>query len=194
MKTFFRILILFAVVALWQGCETKETKAKDAAIDKADADALEAKKAEARLEKKQRLEKANAEKAMQRNLAMQEKIKASLTFKDASGKIVYNKAEVDPSFSGGSDGMRKYLKDNLRYPETAREEGLEGTVFVDFIVDETGRVREVVASDVVGEDVDVSLKEESVRVVASMPLWNPGMQHGKAVAASFSLPITFEMD
>jgi TonB family protein len=194
MKTIFRIFIMLLSVAVWQGCESKATEAKYAAIDKAAVDAADVKKAEARAEKKARLLKAREEKAIARDLALQEKIKVSLTFKDATGRIVYNKAEIDPSFSGGMDEMRKYLKDNLKYPEGAKEKGFEGTVFVDFVVDEKGRVREVIASDVAGEDVDLSLKEESVRAVAAMPLWKPGTQHGKAVDTSFSIPITFEIN
>jgi TonB family protein len=194
MKTIFRVFIVLMSVAVCQGCYSKATEAKYTAIEKAAVDASDLKKAEARAEKKARLQKANEEKATARNLALQEKIKSSLTFKDASGRLVYNKAEIDPSFSGGMDEMRKYLKDNLKYPEDAKEKGFEGTVFVDFVVDEKGRVREVVASDVVGEDVDLSLKEESVRVVSAMPLWKPGTQHGKAVDTSFSIPITFEID
>lgn len=72
--------------------------------------------------------------------------------------------------------------------------GYEGTVFVDFVVDEKGRVREVVASDVVGEDVAISFKEESVRVVAAMQGWNAGRQNGKPVDTSFSIPITFQLE
>jgi TonB family protein len=194
MKTTFGILILLASVAVWQGCDSKSTEAKQEATDKATADALDVKKAEARAEKKANLKKAHEAKANERMLALQEKIKSSLTYKDASGRVVYNKAETDPSFSGGNDEMRKYLKDNLKYPDVAKEKGYEGTVFVDFVIDEKGRVREVVASDVVGEDVDYLLKEESIRVVAAMPLWQPGMQHGKAVDTSFSIPITFELN
>jgi TonB family protein len=194
MKPIFRVFIVLMSVAVWQGCDSNATAAKYAAIDKAAADASDQKKAEARVEKKARLQKANEEMANRRELALQEKIKSSLMFKDATGRMVYNKAEIDPSFSGGTDEMRKYLKGNLKYPESAKEKGFEGTVFVDFVVDEKGRVREVVASDVVGEDVDFSLKQESVRVVAAMPLWKPGTQHGKAVDTSFSIPITFEIN
>jgi TonB family protein len=194
MKTIFRFLFVLMSVAVWQGCDSKATDAKYAAMDKAAEDASDQKKAEARAEKKARLQKAHEEKASQRELALQEKLKSSLTFKDATGRVVYNKAEIDPSFAGGTAEMRKYLKENLKYPEGAKEKGFEGTVFVDFVIDEKGRVREVIATDVVGEDVDLSLKEESVRVVAAMPLWSPGMQHGKAVDTSFSIPITFEIN
>jgi TonB family protein len=194
MKTIFKIFIVLTVVALFQGCQSKETKEKYALIDKAAAEASDAERAEARATKKKQIEKMTADKASERELARAAKLKASSTYKDANGRLVYNRAEVDPSYSGGVDEMRAYLRDNLKYPEAAKEKGFEGTVFVDFIVDEKGRVREVIATDVVGEDVDLSLKEESVRVVASMPLWKPGTQHGKSVDTSFSIPITFEIN
>jgi protein TonB len=143
--------------------------------------------------KRARIEKERVEKAEQRALAVAEKAKANLTYKDASGKIVYNKAEIDPAFTGGDKEMRKYLRENLKYPEAARDKGVEGTVFVEFVVDATGNVREVVASDVVGDNVDQELKDESVRVVTAMPKWVAGRQRGKSVDASFSLPITFEL-
>ena len=143
--------------------------------------------------KRARIEKERVEKAEQRALAVAEKAKANLTYKDASGKIVYNKAEIDPAFTGGDKEMRKYLRENLKYPEAARDRGVEGTVFVEFVVDATGNVREVVASDVVGDNVDQELKDESVRVVTAMPKWVAGRQRGKSVDASFSLPITFEL-
>jgi len=120
--------------------------------------------------------------------------KTTPTYKDKSGKIVYNKAEVDPSFTGGNNEMKKYLRDNLNYPKQAEDDGIEGTVFVDFVVDDRGSVREVTASDVVGEDVDLMLKNEAVRVVASMPAWVPGTQRGKAVDTRFSIPITFQLN
>lgn len=143
--------------------------------------------------KRVRIEKERVEKAEQRALAVAEKAKANLTYKDASGRTVYNKAEIDPAFTGGEKEMRKYLRENLKYPEAARDKGVEGTVFVEFVVDEKGNVREVVASDVVGEDVDQALKDESVRVVTAMPKWVAGRQRGKTVDASFSIPITFEL-
>jgi TonB family protein len=196
MKTIFKIFIMLTVVAVFQGCLSKEDKNKYAAINKENADASVSAttQAEARATKKKQIEKQTAERAAARELARTEKLKASMTYKDANGRLVYNKAEVDPSYSGGTDEMREFLKKNLKYPEVAKEQGFEGTVFVDFVVDDKGRVREVMATDVVGEDVDLSLKEESVRVVASMPLWKPGTQHGKAVDTSFSIPITFEIN
>ena len=96
-----------------------------------------------------------------------EKAKKSPTYTDSKGRVVYNKAEVDPSFTGGKDAMGDYLRENLKYPEQAREQGIEGTVFVEFVIDEKGKVGEVVVADIVGDD-DQSLKDESVRVVSMM--------------------------
>jgi TonB family protein len=193
-------ILLFAVVsslAISQGCSTKD-KMKEASAaennETANATLVKNKKAEERAVKRAAIAKASAEKEKQRKLALLEKAKASPTYKDANGQIVYYKAEADPEYTGGLDELAKYLRDNLEYPADAREKGYEGTVFVDFVVDTQGRVREVIASDVVGEEVDISFKEESVRVVATMPGWKPGRQNGKAVDTSFSIPITFQLE
>jgi len=193
MKKNFPLFILLFAFALWQGCASKSQEVAEELKADTEAEAVETKKADAVAAKKARLVKESAEKAEQRSQALAEKAKLSPTYKDATGKTVYIKAEIDPSYNGGQDEMRKYLRDNLKYPTEARDNGVEGTVFVDFVIDEKGRVREVVATDAVGEDVDLSLKEESVRVVASMPGWKAGIQHGKAVDVSFSIPITFEI-
>jgi TonB family protein len=194
------IIIFFTIVsvlAIWQNCTPKkdESKIELTAAEKSEATAklVKLKTADEVAATRAKIAKARAEREEQRKVALLEKAKATPTYKDASGKIVYYKAEVDPTYAGGFDELTKYLKDNLKYPEAAREKGHEGTVFVDFIVDEKGRIRDVVASDVVGEDVDLSFKEESVRVVAAMQGWTAGRQHGKPVDASFSIPITFQI-
>ena len=190
MKKIIGMFVLLFSFVIWQGCGSER---QEAAKAREQAEAVAAQSAAARAEKKARIVKASAEKADERRLLAAEKARLSRTYKDATGKIVYYKAEVDPAYAGGLDALAAYLKDNLKYPAEARDRGVEGTVFVDFIVDEMGRVREVIATDVVGEDVDASLKEEAVRVVASMPEWVAGRQQGKAVDVSFSVPITFEI-
>jgi protein TonB len=194
------ILILFVSVSalvIGQSCAPKtdeakiELKAPDA--NQETAKIIKLKTADEIAATRAKIAKASAEKEAQRKLAIAEKAKATPTYKDASGKMVYYKVEVDPSYPGGLNELRKYLRDNLTYPEAARDKGYEGTVFVDFIVDEKGKIRDVVASDVVGEDVDISFKEESVRVVSAMEGWKPGRQNGKPVDAAFSIPITFEL-
>jgi TonB family protein len=171
----------------WKFCtKRKRCRCQCNACQNSDAEKLAAKRT-ART-------KARLEKEEQRRLAVLAKAGLSPTYSDLKGNVVYYKAEVDPAYTGGMEGLETYLKANLIYPTGAREKGLEGTVFVDFVIDTRGRVREVVASDVVGEDVDASFKEESVRVVAGMPAWNPGRQHGIAVDAAFSIPITFQLE
>ena len=196
-----QIVVLLCAFAILQSCgpkSTEDSSALDSTTtsdlnDAAENASVEMEASEDVAVKRAKIEKQRVEKEEQRALAVAEKAKASLTYKDASGKTVYNKAEVDPAFTGGDKEMRKYLRENLKYPEAARDKGIEGTVFVEFIVDEKGNVREVVASDVVGEDVDQALKDESVRVVTAMPQWVAGRQRGKSVDASFSIPITFEL-
>lgn len=143
--------------------------------------------------KRAMIEEARAKKQEERMQAVAAKAKESLTYTDESGKVVYNKAEIDPSFTGGDKAMMTYLRDNLQYPKAAEDKGVEGTVFVNFIVDEKGNVRQVVASDVVGDDIDQLLTKEAVRVVTAMPVWVAGRQHGKDVDVNFSIPITFRL-
>jgi TonB family protein len=196
MKNKSMLVVLISAFAICQGCAPKAEDANQSTaevVKTEDAEALAAKKAKDLAAKREKIAKASAEKEEQRRLAVIEKAKVSPTYKDASGKKVYYRAEVDPSYTGGTAEMRKFLKENIKYPESARENRLEGTVFVDFIVDEKGKVRDVTTSDIIGDDVDESFKAESVRVVSAMPGWKPGIQHGKAVDASFSIPITFEL-
>lgn len=191
MKKSIQLIILLSAFAVWQGCESKNEKAVNEA--KAIAALQDAKKADELKAKRVLLVQARTARAEERAAALAAKAKLTPTYKDALGNIVYIKAEIDPSYNGGEAAMSKYLRENLKYPDAARDKAQEGTVFVDFVVDAKGRVREVVASDVVGEDVDFLLKEEAVRVVASMPVWNAGLQQSKAVDVSFSIPITFEL-
>lgn len=185
--------MLLTVFAVWQGCGSKSEKATEEARVITEAQASEMKKTEELAANRARLVKASAVRAEERARAVAERAKLTPSYRDALGNLIFIKAEVDPSYNGGEKAMARYLRDNLKYPENARERGQQGTVFVDFIVDSKGRVREVVATDVVGEDVDILLKEEAVRVVASMPLWNAGLQQAKAVDVSFSIPITFDI-
>lgn len=189
MKKSIQLIVLLTAFAVWQGCGSKNESAAEAK----EVQVSLAKKADELEEKRVLLIKARTLRAEERAAAVAARAKLNPTYKDAFGNTVYIKAEVDPSFNGGDAAMSKYLRENLKYPDEARDNGQEGTVFVDFVVDARGRVREVVASDVVGEDVDILLKEEAVRVVASMPAWNAGLQQAKAVDVSFSIPITFEL-
>ncbi len=180
-------LVLLCTLAILQSCGTKNSETENA------SDVNSTVVAEDAAQRSERLEKARIEKQEQRRLAAIEQAKIAPTFTDASGKVVYNKAEVDPSFIGGDKEIGKYLRENLIYPEEAKEEGLEGTVFVDFIIDEKGAVREATASETLGDGIDQSFKDEALRVVNAMPAWTPGLQRGVAVNTRFSIPITFRL-
>jgi protein TonB len=193
MKKIIYMIAFVGTMTMLQSCGTKES-AENTSSKKAEELALETKKAEDRIAKRTSLEKGRAEKAEERRLAYIELYRTTPTYKASTGKVVYYKAEVDPAYNGGEKAMLEYLRDNLRYPQAAQDEGVEGTVFVDFVVDQSGYVTEVTGSDVVGEDVDILLKEEAVRVVAAMPKWLAGTQRGMAVDTRFSVPITFELN
>ena len=93
-----------------------------------------------------------------------------------------------PSFNGnGQEGFRKWVSENLKYPGIAAENGISGTVFVEFVVQPDGSVGNVK----VVRGVDPSLDKEALRVVKSSPKWTPGKQRGKSVSVGFTFPIRF---
>jgi len=94
-----------------------------------------------------------------------------------------------PEFPGGELALRKYIAENVRYPEMAKENDIQGTVYVRFVVDTDGSVKNVE----VLRGVDPLLDKEAVRVVQSLPKWKPGKQRGKAVKVSHSVPIKFQL-
>lgn len=196
MKLSLPVLFLLLSGALMQGCNVKpkEVTAEEvAAREKAAKDSTENAATEQKSIKRAELEKSIADKAEKRRLAAIEKVKKSESYKDSKGKTIYMKADAMPVYTGGNSEMMKYLKDNLQYPNTARETGEEGTVFVDFVIDKTGKVTDVVANDAVNDDVNSFLKTESIRVVSTMPDWKPATHKGKIVAAAYSIPIKFEL-
>ena len=85
--------------------------------------------------------------------------------------------------------MMDYLARNIRYPANAKNDLIEGRVILQFIVDEKGRLSDVK----VARSVEPSLDAEAVRVVKSMPRWNPGIEKGKAVKVRYTLPVTFRL-
>ncbi len=92
--------------------------------------------------------------------------------------------EQMPAYDGD---MQKYLADNVRYPEQARNAGIEGRVIVEFVIDEEGRVTMAHVARGIGGGCD----EEALRVVNAMPKWKPGKQNGRAVKVFFSLAVKF---
>jgi len=103
------------------------------------------------------------------------------------GIISKEGTEVPPSYIGGGKELFAFLSKNVKYPTESLTAGIKGVVYVQFIVDIDGRITNVE----VLRGVDEYLDKEAVRVVESMPNWEPGMQDGKVVRARFTLPINF---
>ena len=103
---------------------------------------------------------------------------------------VYDMVEQAPAFPGGPQAMMQFIKDNLKYPQIAKENGIQGRVILQFVVDETGQVTD----PKVLHSIDPSLDTEAIRLVLSMPRWIPGMQDGKAVAVRYTIPVIFKLE
>jgi protein TonB len=108
----------------------------------------------------------------------------------ADANKVFQFVEQMPSFPGGEDALMKYLHDHIRYPAVARENGIQGTVVVQFVVNTDGSIVDV---KTVGAKKGGGLEEEAVRVVKGMPKWRAGKQNGRSVRVQYSLPIRFQL-
>ena len=97
--------------------------------------------------------------------------------------------EDQPGFPGGMPAFYEYVSKNLKYPNQARRMGIEGRVFVQFVVGKNGSITDVTAIKGIGAGCD----EEAVRVIKSSPNWSPGKQRGKPVKVRMILPITFKL-
>ena len=102
---------------------------------------------------------------------------------------VFTVVEKMPSFPGGDAELLKYIATNIKYPKESQDNGEQGRVICSFIVGRDGSVN----NPEVLRGVTPLLNEEAVRVINTMPSWNPGMQRGKAVAVKYTVPITFRL-
>ncbi len=110
---------------------------------------------------------------------------------EAPAGMVYSMSETLPTFEGGDlNKFSNYVYSHLRYPEQAAESGIEGRVFVSFVVDSTGKVADIK----ILRGVDSLLNSEAIRVISNSPLWKPGEQRGKPVNVYFTLPVNFKLD
>ncbi len=109
-------------------------------------------------------------------------------------KIVDDKpfvtVEQMPSFPGGEVEMQKFIRDNLKYPVIAQENGIQGRVTIRFVVTKDGTISDVQ----VLRGIDSSCDKEAVRVVKAMPKWIPGKQNGRNVPVYFTLPVIFKLN
>ncbi len=102
---------------------------------------------------------------------------------------IFTVVESMPEFPGGAQSMMEFIARNIKYPPMARESGIQGRVFVNFVVEPDGSVSNVNVLRGIGGGCD----EEAIRVVETMPSWTPGRQRGKAVRVSFNLPVRFTL-
>lgn len=114
------------------------------------------------------------------------------TSKDKSEKVrgkVYEQVEQMPEYPGGEPEMRQFLINSVKYPAQAQEKGIQGKVFVSFVVDKKGSVKNVK----IARGADPLLDAEALRVVNSFPQWIPGKEKGKKVAVQYTVPINFRL-
>ena len=102
---------------------------------------------------------------------------------------IFTVVENDPEFPGGMEALYKYLRDNIKYPQLARDNNITGKVYVTFVVERDGSI----ANPRILKDIGGGCGQEAIRVVKSMPKWTPGKQRGKAVRVQFNLPVSFNL-
>jgi periplasmic protein TonB len=118
--------------------------------------------------------------------------------------------EIQPEFPNGQNEMFRFIGKNMRYPATPRNNGIQGTLYVGFVVDSTGKLENInikaqrlyklkrknVLSKFQEEkvDSDEELAKECLRVVKLMPNWKPGTQNGKPVRVAYTLPLKFKIE
>ncbi len=106
------------------------------------------------------------------------------------GEDMFFIVEKMPEFPGGESALRQFIANNIIYPELAKDNGIQGKVYVTFVVSKSGSV----ANAKIARGVDPLLDKEALRVVNSLPAWIPGYQEGKPVNVSYTVPINFVLD
>ena len=102
---------------------------------------------------------------------------------------IFQVVEEMPEFPGGMAECLKFLSQNIRYPTISQENGVQGRVIVQFVVNQDGSI----VDPVVVRSVDPYLDKEALRVISMMPKWKPGKQRGKAVRVKYTVPVTFKL-
>jgi len=103
---------------------------------------------------------------------------------------VYQEVEEMPEYPGGEKALMNDLIGKIKYPEEAKKNGIQGKVFVSFVVDEQGKV----TNAKIERGVEASLDTESLRVVSELKTWKPGKEKGKAVKVAYTIPINYALD
>jgi TonB family protein len=107
-----------------------------------------------------------------------------------NGEEVFARVEQMPVFPGGEKAMMKFIHDNLKYPVSAQERGVQGIVIINFVIGKDGKISRIKVMRPVGSGCD----EEAIRVLEKMPAWTPGKQGGRDVAVSYMVPFKFVLN
>ena len=127
---------------------------------------------------------------MQSPVAVEQNAEAQVTNEsNPQSETIYKSVEQMPMFPGGEIELIKYLSQNIQYPPEAAKNNVQGRVILQFVVDKTGQVGEVKVVRSVSEELDA----EAVRVVKTLPKFEPGRQDGKPVAVWYTLPVSFNI-
>ncbi|HPR29261.1 MAG TPA: TonB family protein, partial [Chitinophagales bacterium] len=102
---------------------------------------------------------------------------------------IFITVEVMPQYPGGDKAMQEFIRKELRYPAAAKDASIQGTVYVNFVVDATGEVGNIKLIRGIGGGCD----EEAMKMVSKMPRWKPGRQNGKNVPVSMTIPVQFKL-
>lgn len=103
---------------------------------------------------------------------------------------VYMEPDVMPVFPGGTEGLKTYLRENVKYPRVCQQQGIQGRVIAKFVVNADGSIDDAA----VIKPVNVFLDREALRVINAMPKWKPGIKDGKAIRVRYTIPITFKLN
>ena len=109
---------------------------------------------------------------------------------DSDEPEVYQSVDEMPGFPGGEEKLMEFFTKNIEYPKEAREAGIQGRVFVGFVIEKDGSISNVKVLRGIGHGCE----EEAVRVVKSMPNWKPGKLYGEVVRVSYQIPVNFKLD
>lgn len=107
----------------------------------------------------------------------------------SAAPTIWDVADVVPSYPDGYEAMMKYLASNIIYPEMEKDAGVQGTVYITFVVSKSGQIVDV--KELKGVRGGPNLSSEAIRVVRKMPRWSPGTVRGEAVNVRFTLPVKF---
>lgn len=126
---------------------------------------------------------------VQQDEVIEEYVAPEVVEEEVVEQEIFQIVEEMPAYPGGERALLEYVAKNIKYPQIARETGIQGRVFVGFVVEPDGSVSNVKILRGIGGGCD----EEAMRVIKSLPKWKPGKQRGKAVRVSYQIPVVFKL-